>query len=180
MDQIEEVRSKIDLVQFVGEFLPLKKAGRNFKGLCPFHAEKTPSFIVSPERQIWHCFGCGEGGDAYGFLMKTERIEFGEALRILAKRVGVTLKSYQPTKSEAEKEKLYQVNHLASEFYHYLLTKHPVGTKALKYILERGISKDSLEKFTRRLDGCCFAPGRGIPYSRSSSNDNWRCTGSLS
>lgn len=147
MDQIEEIRSKIDLVQFISEFLPLKKAGRNFKALCPFHAEKTPSFIVSPERQIWHCFGCSRSGDVFGFLMETERMEFGEALRTLAKRAGVVLQSYQPTKSESEKERLYQVNHLASEFFHYLLVSHRIGQKALNYILQRGISKDSLELF---------------------------------
>lgn len=147
MDQVEEIRSKVDLVQFISEFLPLKKAGRNFKGLCPFHAEKTPSFIVSSERQIWHCFGCGAGGDVFGFLMEMERMEFGEALRTLAKRAGMVLQSYQPTKSESEKERLYQINHLASEFFHYLLVSHRIGQKALSYILQRGISKDSLELF---------------------------------
>jgi len=147
MDQLEEIRSKIDIVQFISEFLPLKKAGRNFKALCPFHTEKTPSFIVSPERQIWKCFGCGAGGDVFGFLMEMERIEFGEALRILAKRAGVTLEGYRPSQSEAEKEKLFQVNHLASEFFHYLLLNHEIGKKALNYILQRGISKDSLEQF---------------------------------
>jgi DNA primase len=147
MDQIEEIRSKIDLVAFISESIPLKKAGRNFKGICPFHAEKTPSFMVSPERQIWHCFGCGAGGDVFGFLMQTERIEFGEALRLLAKKTGVSLQSYQPTKSESEKEKLFQVNHLAAEFFHYLLLNHKIGEKALSYILQRGISKDSLSLF---------------------------------
>lgn len=147
MDQIEEIRSKIDIVQYISEFLPLTKAGRNFKGLCPFHSEKTPSFIVSPERQIWKCFGCSAGGDVFGFLMQVERIEFGEALRILAKKTGVLLQGYQPTKGESEKDKLYQINHLSSEFFHYLLLNHSVGKKALNYILQRGISKESLEKF---------------------------------
>lgn len=147
MDQIEEIRSKIDLVAFISETLPLKKAGRNFKGLCPFHAEKTPSFVVSPERQIWHCFGCSHGGDVFGYLMETERIEFGEALRILAKKAGVTLQSYRPSQSETEKDKLYQINHLASEFFHYLLLNHRVGERALNYVLQRGINKESLELF---------------------------------
>jgi DNA primase len=147
MDQIEEIRSKIDLVQLISESVVLTKAGRNFKGLCPFHSEKTPSFMVSPERQIWHCFGCQKGGDAFGFLMEMERIEFGEALRILAKKAGVKLESYRPSKNESEKEKLYEVNHLASEFFHYLLVSHNIGKKALSYILQRGITKGSLEKF---------------------------------
>ena len=103
MDQVEEIRSKTDLVQFVSEFLPLKKAGRNFKANCPFHNEKTPSFMVSPERQIWHCFGCNLGGDVFGFLMEMERMEFGEALRVLATRAGITLQTYRPSQGEAEK-----------------------------------------------------------------------------
>ncbi|MGB9637478.1 MAG: DNA primase, partial [Microgenomates group bacterium] len=147
MDQLEEIKAKIDIVQFISEFLPLKKAGRNFKALCPFHNEKTPSFIVSPERQIWHCFGCNRGGDIFGFLMEMERMEFGEALRVLAKRAGVTLERYQPTAGEAEKEKLFEINHLTAEFFHYLLLNHKIGKKALNYILQRGITKESLERF---------------------------------
>lgn len=147
MDQLEEVRSKIDLVQFISAYLPVQKAGRNFKALCPFHSEKTPSFIISPERQIWKCFGCGEGGDVFRFLMAYERMDFGEALLFLAKRAGVTLKSYRPTEDEAKKGKLYEVNHLASEYFHYLLLNHPAAQKALNYILERGISKESLKLF---------------------------------
>jgi len=147
MDQVEEIRSKIDLVAFISETVVLKKAGRNFKGLCPFHNEKTPSFMVSPERQIWHCFGCGKGGDAFGFLMEIERIEFGEALRLLAKKTGVVLQSYRPSQSESEKDKLLQINSLASEFFHFLLLNHRAGKKALEYILRRGVSKESLVKF---------------------------------
>lgn len=147
-DQLEEIKKKIDIVQYISEFVPLKKAGRNFKGLCPFHSEKTPSFIVSPERQIWHCFGaCNTGGDIFAFLMKTENIEFGEALRILAKRAGVKLISYQPTDAEKQRQLLYEINHLAAEYFHYLLLNHPAGKRALNYILGRGISKESLEKF---------------------------------
>lgn len=147
MDQLEEIKSKIDLVAFISEFVPLKRAGRNFKALCPFHTEKTPSFIVSPERQIWKCFGCGRGGDVFKFLMEMERIEFGEALRILAKRTGVVLKSYRPTGIEVEKENLYRINFLATEFFHYLLMKHKMGEKALEYALKRGITKESLARF---------------------------------
>lgn len=147
MDQVEEIRSKTDLVQLISEYLPLKKSGRNFQALCPFHSEKAPSFIVSPERQIWKCFGCALGGDVFGFLMEYEKMEFGEALRMLAKRVGVQLRSYRSSASEAEKEKLYEINHLASEFYHYLLVSHPVGKRALNYLLGRGIKKESLLLF---------------------------------
>ena len=147
MDEIEEIRSKIDLVQYISETVPLKKAGRNFKACCPFHAEKTPSFMVSPERQIWKCFGCQKGGDIFSFVMEQERVEFGEALRLLAKKAGVTLQRYQPTKTESEKDKLYEINHLAAEFFHFLLINHSVGRRALNYILQRGITKESLEQF---------------------------------
>ncbi len=148
MDQLEEIKRKIDIVELVNSYVPLKKAGRNFKALCPFHSEKTPSFVVSPERQIWHCFGqCGEGGDIFGFLMKIENLDFGEAVRELAKKAGVKLTRYQPSEDERNKQLLYEINHLATEFYHFLLLNHPSGKKALDYILGRGIKKESLLLF---------------------------------
>lgn len=146
-DQLEEIKRKIDIVELISEYVPLKKAGRNFKALCPFHSETAPSFIVSPERQIFKCFGCNEGGDIFGFLMRMEGMEFAEALRTLAKRAGVKLRRYQPTEGEKEKDLLYEINHLASEFFHYLLLNHRVAKKALAYILGRGIKKDSLQLF---------------------------------
>ena len=146
-DQLEEIRKKIDLVELINEYTPLKKTGRNFKALCPFHSEKIPSFVVSPERQIFKCFGCGAGGDCFKFLMLTENMEFSEALQTLAKRAGIKLRRYQPSESEKQKQRLYEINHLASEYYHYLLTKHPAGKSALDYILGRGISRESLAQF---------------------------------
>lgn len=147
MDQIEEVRRKIDIVELISQQVALKKAGRNFKGLCPFHEEKTPSFIVSSERQIFKCFGCQESGDVYGWLMKREGMEFGEALRFLAQKAGVELKDFRPSGDQKIKERLLEINHLASEFYHYLLTQHPLGKPALEYLLKRGITKDSMRLF---------------------------------
>ena len=148
MDELEQIKSKINIVDFINEYVPLKRAGRNFRALCPFHSEKTPSFIVSPERQIWHCFGgCGDGGDIFRFLMKLENLEFPEALRILAKKAGVRLHEYTPSDTSRQKEKLCEVNHLASEFYHYLLLNHPSGRKALDYVSGRGITKKSIELF---------------------------------
>lgn len=139
--------SKVDIVELINERVPLKKAGRNFKANCPFHSEKTPSFIVSPERQIFKCFGCGRGGDAYRFLMEYEKMDFGEALRYLADRVGVKLKSYRPGPEEASKRRLYEINHLAVETYHFLLTKHPAGKQARNYLTDRGIKKETIEEF---------------------------------
>lgn len=147
MDQVDEIKAKIDIVSLISEYFPLKRAGRNYKAVCPFHGEKTPSFMVSPERQIFKCFGCGQGGDIFGFLMNMEGVEFGEALRILAKKAGVKLVRYQPTKQEEEKDRFYQLNHLTSEFYHYLLTSHPVGKKALEYLKNRQISLESIKLF---------------------------------
>ncbi len=148
MDQLEEIKSRVDIVQFISELVPLKKAGRNFKGLCPFHSEKTSSFVVSPERQIWHCFGaCQTGGDIFGFLMRRENMEFPEALRTLAKRAGVTLKSYQSTEKTAQKELIYELNHLAGEFYSYILLSHKVGETARKYLEKRKVSKASIKLF---------------------------------
>jgi DNA primase len=147
MDQVEEVLSKVDIVELINERVPLKKAGRNFKANCPFHSEKTPSFIVSPERQIFKCFGCGQGGNAYKFLMEYEKMDFGEALRYLANRVGVKLKSYRPGPDESRRRRLYEINHLAAETYHFLLTKHQAGKQARQYLADRGIKKETIEEF---------------------------------
>ena len=148
MTDLEEIKQKIDIVSLISEYVVLKKTGANFKGLCPFHNEKTPSFIVSPERQIWHCFGgCQDGGDIFKFLMRVENLEFPEALKVLAQRAGVNLTSYQPTKNSEIKDKIYAVNHLAGEYYQYILTKHPLGEKARKYLENRKINLNSIKLF---------------------------------
>lgn len=135
MDEVARIREKTDIVVLLGEYISLKKAGRNFKTPCPFHNEKTPSFVVSPERQIWHCFGCGKGGDVFTFLMEYENLEFVEALRILAKRSGIELVQSDFVKEgTSKKENIYKINHQASDFYHYILTKHPSGKRALNYL----------------------------------------------
>lgn len=135
MDDVEKIKSKLDLTEVIGERIQLKKAGRNFKANCPFHGEKTPSFVVSPERQIWHCFGCQKGGDMFTFLEEYENITFSEALKELAARAGVILTA-SPARSDREKkqELIYSLNHLSSQFYNYLLLSHPVGKKALEYL----------------------------------------------
>ncbi len=150
MDQASDVREKIDIVSFISEYLPLKKAGRNFKANCPFHNEKSPSFMVSPERQIWHCFGCQKGGDAFSFLMQYENMEFPEALRVLAKKAGVELKSFSyDNQAQSEKEKIYSLNKQALKFYQYVLLKHNLGKKALFYLKEkRGLSEKLIETFS--------------------------------
>lgn len=157
MDQVSQIRDKIDIVSFLSEFITVKKAGRNFRALCPFHNEKSPSFMISPERQVWHCFGCGKGGDIYTFLMEYEHIEFPEALRVLAKRAGVELaQSPREAGLSSRKERLYSLNRLAAEYYHYILTKHKVGERAREYLKNRGLTDKLIETFQLG-----FAPGVG-------------------
>ena len=150
MDDVARVREKIDIVSLISEYIPLKKMGRNFKALCPFHTESTPSFVVSPERQIWHCFGGGaKGGGCFEFLMEYEHLEFGEALRTLAKKAGVELRDSAFAKGlSSKKEKIYKLNRLANEFFHFVLTKHVVGKKALSYLSsDRKIDDRLIETF---------------------------------
>lgn len=158
MDQVAQVRAKTDIVTLINEFVPLKKTGQNFKANCPFHGEKTPSFVVSPQRQIWHCFGCSRGGDCFSFLMQYENLEFPEALRMLAQRAGIQLvQTAFQTGVSSKKEIIYTVNRQAMEFYHYVLTMHPAGKKALAYVREeRKISDKVLKTF---MVG--FAPSGG-------------------
>lgn len=146
---IEETKKRIDIVDFLSSFITLKKAGRNFKALCPFHQEKTPSFVVSPERQIWHCFGsCNEGGDIIKFLMKWENITFAEALRELADKAGVKIQRLDfEDKVWRRKERLMQMNYFASEFFNYVLKKTGYGEKALSYLKSRQINPKIIDKF---------------------------------
>src|SRR3989344_3735436 len=145
-DQVDEIKQKIDIVEFISEYLPLKRAGRNFAALCPFHQEKTPSFMVSPERQLWRCFGCEKGGDIFAFLQEKEGLDFVEALEILAKRAGVVLKPRKPSE-KGEKEKLLEVSALTAKFYQYLLWDHQIGVRARQYLQSRGIKKETAESF---------------------------------
>ncbi len=141
--QLEEIKSRLDIVQVIGEYVKLSKAGSNYKGLCPFHNEKTPSFIVSPSRQIFHCFGCGVGGDAFGFLMKMEHLEFPEALKILATKAGVELKP-RDAKLQSEQNTLLEINECAVQFFRANLAK---DREVLDYLLERGLTPDTVSQF---------------------------------
>lgn len=146
-DQVEEVKNKTDIVSIIGEHVELKKAGRNFKGLCPFHAEKTPSFMVSPEIQIYKCFGCGEGGDVFNFLEKYEGMDFSEALKYLADKANVKLKTFDGQKGQ-EKEKLREINSISGRFYQYILLKHSAGKGALEYLVkDRGLKMQTIKTF---------------------------------
>jgi DNA primase len=148
MTDIDEVKTRLNIVDIISSKVALKKAGRNFKGLCPFHGEKTPSFMVSPERQTFHCFGCGKGGSVIDFVMEYEHVDFIEALETLAEKAGVTLtRRFDETPQAKQRVKILEVNHLASEYYHYILTKHKLGQRALSYLKNRGVSDKTIETF---------------------------------
>ena len=152
-DQIAEIKNKIDIVDLVSGYAPIKKAGKNYKGLCPFHKEKTPSFMVSPELQIFKCFGCDRGGDIYTFLQEIEGIDFPEALRMLADRAGVKLERRQATPQEEKRKQILEANNLAKEYFSYILTKHRVGEQAREYLKRRGVKKKTVATF-----GLGYAP----------------------
>jgi len=147
MDQVDEVKSKVDIVEVISSYIPLKKAGRNLSGLCPFHGEKTPSFMVSAERQAFKCFGCGEGGNVFTFLEKIEGWDFRETLEELAKRTGVKLIDFKPSGASRDREKLLEINKLAAKFFKYLLQKHKAGEPGRQYLEKRGIGEVLWEKF---------------------------------
>ncbi len=140
MGDKEDVRNRLDIVDFIGQHVVLKPAGRNFKGLCPFHKEKSPSFMVSSERQTFKCFGCGAGGDIFSFYMLHEGLTFPETIKDLAEKAGVELTSFQPTQEFLVKESLLEIHRLAAQFYHYTLTKLAVGKKPLEYLDNRGVT----------------------------------------
>ncbi|HID63671.1 MAG TPA: DNA primase [Anaerolineae bacterium] len=150
MSVVDEIKERLDIVDVISGYVPLKKAGRNFKGLCPFHAEKTPSFIVFPDTQSWHCFGaCGTGGDVFSFIMKRENLEFGEALQLLAKRAGVELAPRGPAETAAEKRKdrLREINAAAAQYFHNLLLQSSEGTRAREYLARREIAPETINAF---------------------------------
>ena len=141
---VDQIKQKLDILEVLGEYIKLTKAGRNHKARCPFHAERSASFMVSPERQIWHCFGCGLGGDIFGFVMKIEGVEFGDALRLLARRAGVTLKKQDP-QVQSQKKRLYDVCELAAKFFETQLAKTAAGKKAHEYLVGRGMKAETIK-----------------------------------
>ncbi|TEU16251.1 MAG: DNA primase, partial [Dehalococcoidia bacterium] len=150
MSVITEVKQRLDIVELVSEYVTLQKAGRNFKGLCPFHSEKHASFFVFPEQQSWHCFGaCGTGGDIFSFIMKKEGVDFGQALRLLAQRGGITLGPLEASSKveDEKKEKLFQINEAATEYYHHLLSSTKAGGAARSYLARRKVTPEVIKEF---------------------------------
>jgi DNA primase len=150
-DAVQRVKDASQIVDVIGECVSLKRAGTNMKGLCPFHAEKTPSFMVNPERQSFHCFGCGEGGDVLSFVMKYYNLTFPEALKELADRYQITLPEKRFTSADLNKaekrQKLFDVNERAARMYHEYLVSHKDAEEARRYLAERDISPEMIERF---------------------------------
>jgi len=152
---LEDILGRVDIVEIISGYIPLKKAGRNFRANCPFHHEKTPSFMVSPERQIYHCFGCGESGNAFRFLMRHERMEFPEAVEVLAKKIGLILP--EQNKPEIARQaslntQLYKINELSLNFYENNLNA-PGALAFRDYLLHRGIKLATIKEFHLGLAG---------------------------
>ncbi|MFC2009935.1 DNA primase [Chloroflexota bacterium] len=149
MGVTDEIKQKLDIVDVIGAYTTLKKSGRTMRGLCPFHSENTPSFFVYPEQQTWHCFGsCNTGGDVFSFIMKKENVEFGEALRMLADRVGVVLPDFTKSeKTKEEQEVLFTILDTASQYYHNYLLNSSGAEKARQYVSRRGFSPQTVADF---------------------------------
>lgn len=173
MSQIDEVRGAADIVKIVGDYVKLRKAGVNLMGLCPFHQEKTPSFAVHPTKQIFHCFGCGVGGDVFKFVMLIENLSFPEALRRVAEKVGITLREAPGDESDQaarERAQLYKMHEAATKFYAAQLTGTAEGRTARAYLADRGLADEVVARFrlgyaasngqalTRHLSEAGFTP----------------------
>lgn len=148
---LDEIVARCDIVSVINEYVPLKRRGSNYQGLCPFHNEKTPSFSVSPGKQIFHCFGCGKGGNVFRFVMEIEGISFVEAVEKLAKRAGVQLPEKELTagqRKQMEQRKRYlQINELVTRYYHTVLMEHAMGQPYREYLQQRQITRETAEKF---------------------------------
>ncbi len=154
---IARIREANDIVQVVGRYVNLKKAGSSFKGLCPFHSEKTPSFTVSPDKQLFYCFGCATGGDVISFIMRIENLEFPEAVKFLAERAGIDIPQRtagQPVVSQnSEFKEALTIMEFAAKYYHYVLMKPDSGQKARKYLADRKLDRETITGF-----GIGYAP----------------------
>ena len=150
-DIITRVLERTDIAELIGTYTPLKRAGKNFKGLCPFHNEKTPSFVVTPEKQIFHCFGCGAGGNAISFVMKLERLEFPEAVRLLAEKLGIEVPDNAPDgpQNDGARDKVFAANALAVEYFHQNLIsgRESEVTVARDYLKNRKLNLDAVKRF---------------------------------
>ena len=158
MSTIDDIKQRLDIVDVISSYLKLEKAGRNFKALCPFHQEKTPSFFIFPDRQSWRCFGCGAGGDLFSFVMKKEGTAFGETLKTLADKAGVSLERKKEAIEGKSTGRLYQINEAAAQYFHDLLFHAPAAGGARDYVMkQRGLNSRTIDDFQ-----IGFSPGEGL------------------
>lgn len=146
-DQVlQEIKDRLNIADVIAGYIPIKKSGVNFKAACPFHHEKSPSLVISPSKQIWHCFGCGEGGDVFGFVKRYENLDFKETLKILSDKAGVKLPAYsqESKKVEDEKDILLRINNFAARYYHQVLMSQK-GSNALLYLKSRGLNEHTIK-----------------------------------
>jgi len=147
-DAVQEIKDRLDLVDLISEHLRLQKAGRDLKGLCPFHQEKTPSLYVSPEKQLWHCYGCQKGGDHFTFIQDIEHVDFKGALRLLADKTGVVLEESPGAGRQRElKRTIQRLNLLAAQYFHHILLENQAGQRALIQLESRGVTRASMTEF---------------------------------
>ena len=148
-DAKQEVKDRLDIVEVISGYVRLHRQGQEFAGLCPFHSEKSPSFTVSREKQLWYCFGCSEGGDLFDFIMKAEAVDFPQALKMLADRAGVELEEHRGGGRKRAQEKLRskEANQLAAQYFHHILLNHRAGARALRYLEKRGVEPETIETF---------------------------------
>lgn len=146
-DEIQQIKDKIDVADLIGEYIQLKPAGTNKKGLCPFHHEKSPSFMVNSERQSWHCFGCAKGGDIFSFIQEMEGMEFVEALRYLANRAGIQLSNRRSDIDNNQKNRIKEINKEAARFFYNFLIKMPASKEAFDYLQNRGLKPDTIDEW---------------------------------
>ncbi len=169
METTQLIKDKLDIVEFIKGYVRLTPAGKNLKGLCPFHKEKTPSMMVSPDRQIWHCFGCNSGGDIFGFVMKYENIEFFEALKMLAEKAGIEA-SFLRQHDQREFTIIYEITDVAKKFFQETLkAQDPTALGARKYLLERGLKQETIDEFE-----IGFAPNISDGLSRYLTQKGYR------
>jgi DNA primase len=158
MSTIDDIKQRLDIVDVISSYLKLEKAGRNFKALCPFHQEKTPSFFIFPDRQSWRCFGCGAGGDLFSFVMKKEGTDFGETLKTLADKAGVSLERKKEAIEGKSTDRLYQINEAAAQHFHDLLLHAPAAGGARDYVMkQRGLNSRTIDDFQ-----IGFSAGEGL------------------
>ncbi len=140
----QAIKDRLDIAQIIGEYVVLKKAGANWKACCPFHHENTPSFMVQPEKQIWHCFGCGKGGDIFTFIQEIEGLDFIEALKLLARRAGIEVKLDRSEMDQSLRNRLLEINTAAAIFFHRFLLEIPAAGPARDYLDRRGLKKRTI------------------------------------